>query len=109
MTGSSKKGSDMEVNYSDGKKLQLWVKDRGELDGISVFLNGHLVRCFADQVTHKFPLERPPESVKLLVAFGGNDGGVTAIVDVTDGNNELVVARQKPEDGMKHEYVLKSI
>lgn len=99
----------MDVNYADGRKLQLWIKDKGELDGISVFLNGHLVRSFADQVTHKFPLERAPLSVKLLVAFGGNDGGVTAIVDVTDSANELVLAKQKPEDGMKHEYVLKSV
>ena len=98
----------MEVKYTDGKKLQLWIKDRGELDGVSVFLNGHLVRSFADPITHKFPLERPPQSVKLLVAFGGNDGGVTAIVDVTDSGNELILAKQKPEDGMKHEYVLKS-
>lgn len=96
----------MDIQYPSGKTLELWVRDKGEFDGIAIFLNGQIVGRVVDQKTHKFPLMRPPVSTSLRASFGGNDGGVSAIVDVTNANEQMVIGKQDAEDGIHHDYNL---
>lgn len=91
----------MPIKYADGKKLELWVKDKGAFDGFALFLNGSLVTEVGDQDTHKFPIARPAESAGIVIHFGGVDGGISAVVDVTDKPEKLADA-----EGLKHSYII---
>jgi hypothetical protein len=100
----------MDVDYAEGRQLELWVRDTGLFDGIAIFLNGQRIRRIGDQITHRFPIDRPPISADITVAFGGNDGGITAIVDVTDGDdNQLVLGRLSQADGAEHTYTVNAV
>lgn len=93
----------MTIKFESGKKLELWVKDNGKFEGFAVFLNGTLVKQIGDQMTHKFPIEEPSSGAAIVIHFGGVDGGISAIIDVTDAAN-----RQKldGQDGLKHSYLI---
>ena len=91
------------INYPANKNYELWVRDSGEFDGFAVYVNNALVNVVGDQQTHKYPVEHPAAPLAITVTFGGSDGGVSAIVDVTDPNNQAVVEKQK---GLKHSYLV---
>lgn len=96
----------MFVEYAEGKRLQLWVRDVGAFDGFAVFLDGHLVCEIGDQTTRKFPIERPDGVSSIVVHFAGRDGGVSAIVDVTD---ETAKVRLEGQEGLRHSYLVKGV
>lgn len=96
----------MSIKYVQGKKLQLWVRDTGVFDGFAVYLNGQKIDEVGEQDTKKYDIVRPDAAEKVSVRFGGHDGGVTAVVDVTDPNAKQVLAKQH---GMAHEYVIEPV
>lgn len=95
------------ITYPPGKQYQLWVRDSGEFDGFAIYVNQTLVRQVGDQLTHKYPIVPPvpggPSPLPIVIHFGGNDGGVSAIVDVTVPNDEQVIEKQL---GLKHSYLV---
>lgn len=94
------------ISFPAGRQLELWVRDTGELDTFAVFLNGNLAERVSDQTrTHRFPFDRPVTSSAIVVHFGGNDSGLTAIVDVTDGQ-ERGLAKLTAADGNRHSYIV---
>jgi hypothetical protein len=96
----------MDIEFPAGKKLELWVRDTGLFDGIAIFLNGAIIKRVGDQCTHKFSIARPKDREEVSVTFGGNDGGITAIVDTTDPDQNIPLARQDASAGLTHKYVL---
>jgi hypothetical protein len=99
----------MDIDYEDGQQLELWVRDTGLFDGIAIFLNGHRISRVGDQITHRFPIVRPPSKADITVSFGGNDAGISAIVDVTDVDNQRLLGKQTAADGPEHEYIVKAV
>jgi hypothetical protein len=96
----------MDIEFPAGKKLELWVRDTGLFDGIAIFLNGAIIKRVGDQSTHKFVILRPREREEVAVTFGGNDGGISAIIDVTDPNQTVALGKQDPTHGLTHKFVL---
>jgi hypothetical protein len=94
----------MTISYPTGRVLELWVRDTGQFDGIAIFVDGAIVRKFVDQGTHRIPLDRPSAKVELAVAFGGNDGGISAIVDMTDPKLPETLGKFAANDGLTHRY-----
>jgi hypothetical protein len=99
----------MDIEFPEGKALELWVRDIGLFDGIAVFLNGQRIKLIGDQSTHKFPIARPPSSSIITITFGGTDSGVTAIVDVTESDSQVALGRLTPTHGLTHEYRIKAV
>jgi hypothetical protein len=98
-----------QIPFPQGRTFELWVFDSGELDTFGVFLNGQLVKRVRDtKKTHKFTIARPVSHCAVVVHFGGNDSGVSAIFDVTDGR-EVGLEQQTPKDGFRHSYILESV
>ena len=96
----------MDIEFPEGKQLELWVRDTGLFDGIAIFLNGAIIKRVGDQCTHKFRIERPRERQEVAVTFGGNDGGVSAIVDVTNPDQTVALAKLDMTHGLTHRFVL---
>ncbi|MEY4547131.1 MAG: hypothetical protein RL685_3326 [Pseudomonadota bacterium] len=97
------------IPYPQHKTFELWVRDTGDLDSFAVFLNGQLAERVSDQrKTHKFKIDRPQGSCAVVVHFGGNDSGITAVVDVTN-DRERGLAKQTPQDGFRHSYLLEAV
>lgn len=96
----------MDIEFPVGRKLELWVRDTGLFDGIAIFLNGAIIKRVGDQYTHKFSIARPREPEEVCVTFGGNDGGVSAIIDVTDPNQVFPLVKQDVSNGLTHKFVL---
>lgn len=94
----------MTISYPTGREIELWVRDTGQFDGIAIFVDGAIVQRFVDQGTHRIPLERPSAKVELAVAFGGNDGGISAIVDMTDPKLPMTLGKFGTNDGHTHRY-----
>jgi hypothetical protein len=89
----------MTINYKTG--LELWVWDRGELEGFAVYLNRQRV---ADEVVQgmRYAIDAPETaSATITVAFGGKDGGATKIVD-----SATQKALEYNDDALEHEYVI---
>ena len=93
----------MPIKYAEGKQLELWVKDTGQFEGFALFLNGSLAMQIGDQTTRKIPITRPNPSAAIVIHFGGVDGGISAIVDVTDTSAPEKLADQ---EGLKHSYLI---
>jgi hypothetical protein len=96
----------MDIEFPGGRKLELWVRDTGLFDGIAIFLNGAIIKRVGDQSTHKFVICRPREREEVAVTFGGNDGGITAIVDVTEPDQMVALAKLDATNGLTHKFVL---
>jgi hypothetical protein len=96
----------MAIDYPANKSFELRVKDKGELEQFDVFVNGTLRSHISDGEMHKFPLERPPSAMAIAVHFEGQDGGKSAIVDVTDPQNPVKIASQ---DGLLHSYIVRGV
>jgi hypothetical protein len=94
----------MEIRYRERRMLELWVRDVGAFDGIAIYLNGKLIERIGDQQTVKFAIERPPGPTEIIVHFGGNDGGISAVVDVTDIDQQRALGKQTQGDGLRHAY-----
>jgi hypothetical protein len=91
----------MTIEYKTGMRLQLWVWDRGEIEGFSVFRNGAIVdEKLAVKQSYDIAPTGSPDAV--VVHFSGRDGGATKIVDVAGGTH--VLAHQ--DDGFKHSYLI---
>lgn len=91
------------IEYSVGQKLQLRVKDVGSFDGFAVFVNGHLIDEIADQDMHAYEIDRPSAPMAVVVHFGGNDGGTSVIVDITDPLHKIPHEKQT---GLRHSYLI---
>jgi hypothetical protein len=96
----------MPIAYPAGKEFELRVKDLGSLDQVDVFVNGALQSHITDQELHVFKIERPIAAMAIAVHFEGQDGGKSAIVDMTDPANPDMVASQT---GLIHSYLLTAI
>jgi hypothetical protein len=97
-------GCHMDIVRLDGMKLELWVKDEGAFDGFAVYFDDDRISRIVDQQTHVYPIPPQEASLKIAVQFGGSDGGISAVVDVVDGNNQVLLGNQQ---GTRHEYVIK--
>src|SRR6185369_5420076 len=93
----------MPIQYQDGKQLELWVKDTGQFEGFALFLNGSLAMQVGDQTTRKIPITQPNPSAAIVIHFGGVDGGISAIVDVTD---PAAPHKLEHQNGLKHSYLI---
>ena len=97
------------IKCGSGMKLQLWVKDSGAFDGFAVILNGIQFDDVGDQAVRRYDIPTPAGRTEIAVQFGGNDGGVSAVVDIADKNglpNRKVLANLGQDDGLRHDYVL---
>ncbi len=94
------------IDYKVDMKLELWIKDAGMFDGFAVFVDGSLIRKVGDQITHKSTISRPSGVEAIAINFGGQDGGVSAVVDVTDPNNNLTLEKQT---GINHAYMIQAV
>jgi hypothetical protein len=90
------------INYKDGMTLELWVWDKGELEGFSIYMDGQQLD-HQDVLAMRYPIAPPETQVEVLVKFGGKDGGATKIVDMTDGK-KVVLAHN--ESGLDHRFVI---
>lgn len=95
----------MDITRRPGMKVELWVKDSGEFDGFAVYLDGNKIATIVDDKTRSFALPETNADLKVTVQFGGNDGGVSAIVHLMDDNNQSCLGKQR---GMRHEYKIKT-
>lgn len=91
----------MAISYDEGKKLELWTRDEGILEGYTIYVNGTRFKDVGDGGLKQFPINRPPAVMVIAALFGGKDGGHTAIVDVTDPSNRVVLERKT---GLDHVY-----
>lgn len=89
------------IKYKPG--LELWVRDTGQFEGYAVFLNGTLVQQVGDQLTNKFPIGQPSALTPIVIHFGGADGGISAIVDVSNPPSQVKLEAQS---GLKHSYLI---
>lgn len=94
------------VEYTNDVQLELWVRDTGLFDGFAVFVNGSIVQTIGDQLTHKFPIPKPANNQSIAINFGGQDGGTSAIVDVSDANQLVALETQT---GSNHGYIIKPV
>lgn len=92
----------MTIPYDRTMKLQLWVRDSGEFSGFAVYLDGSVMYQVADQDTKKYDIPRPDSATVVAIKFGGNDGGVSTIVNVAN-DQQVAVERQT---GLQHSYFL---
>jgi hypothetical protein len=80
-----------------GMDLEVWIRDLGKFDAYRVFMN-------KIQVGLSFELEKhyevPAGVTSVRVQFEGQDGGISAIVDVTAA--PAVLAKQ--DQGKTHDY-----
>jgi hypothetical protein len=83
------------IDYREGQKLELRVQDRGGFDSFAIYLDGLLFTEVADQKPHSYPIARPSDVTAIVVHFGGNDGGTSAVVDVTDAAHPSSWSRRK--------------
>ena len=91
------------IEYKPGMQLVLMVKDTRGFDGFEVFVNGvAAVPPVEDQLVHRYTVPRPAERTVVAVLFGGNDGGASAVFDVSGGQKTLL----ESQPGMKHVYVI---
>jgi hypothetical protein len=106
LRGTTPEERAMTIKYAEDQQLELWVKDTGQFEGFAIFLNGSLAMQIGDQTTRKIPITRPSPSAAIVIHFGGVDGGISAIVDVTDA-----AAPQKLADheGLKHSYLIERV
>lgn len=93
----------MEINKTTAMKLELWVKDSGNFDGFAVYFDGDKIANVVDQGTHVYTLP-DKGTLSVVVQFGGNDGGISAVVDNKDPNNQTCLGKQ---DGKRHAYIFK--
>ena len=91
------------INYTQGMKLELWVRDTGLFEGFAVFVDGSIVKVIGDKKTHKFPIPRPNGDPSIAINFGGQDGGTSAVIDVANpgGPNTL-----ETQTGINHGYIV---
>jgi hypothetical protein len=95
----------MRVAYTADQHLELWVKDTGILEGFTAYVGTLRVDEVSDGQTHAFPIARPESLLNLVVQFGGQSGGHTAIVDNQGPGQRKVLARQ---EGLSHAYEIVS-
>lgn len=93
----------MAIDYKQGRKLELWVRDTGVFEGFALFLNGEQVDEVGDQSTQKYAIERPEANAAIVIHFGGADGGDSAVVDVTDPKSKK---RLEKQSGLQHSYLI---
>lgn len=91
----------MAIAFKDGMKLELWVWDRGELEGFAVYLNGELLDE-QSSAGMKYPIDMPSGPRAIIVHFAGDDGGATKIIDIAAGGAVL----EHQESGTKHSYLI---
>lgn len=94
------------IDYLAGMKLELWVRDTGLFDGFAVYVNGSIVRVIGDQLTHKFLIPRPQADETIVVNFAGDDGGISAVIDVANPSGPNTVESQ---EGKNHGYIIHPI
>lgn len=91
------------IEYKLGMQLVLMVKDTGGFEGFEVFVNGVAATPpVEDMLVHRYTVPRPDERAVVAVRFGGNDGGASAMFDVSGGQKTLLDSQK----GMKHVYVI---
>ena len=91
----------MAIKFTDGMKLELWVWDRGELEGYAIYLNGQYL-TEGSTIARRYPIDPPKGNEVIAIHFGGADGGATKIVDAAQDNS--VVEHQ--DDGVRHSYII---
>jgi hypothetical protein len=91
------------IKYAPEQKLQLRVKDVGSFDGFAVYVNGHLIDEIGDQDTHRYDIGRPTAPMAVVVHFGGNDGGTSVVVDITNPMHKIPYEKQT---GTRHSYLI---
>ena len=93
------------IEYKDGMKLVLMIKDSGGLDGFGIYLNGHLsFPVIFDQQKHRYDIDRPNKPEAVVIRFGGNDGGKSAIFDISVDPPRAV----ERQEGLTHAYFIRS-
>jgi hypothetical protein len=92
------------ISYTDGMVLELWVRDTGLFDGFAVYVNGSVIQKVGDQSTHKFSIPKPTADLALAVNFGGQDGGVSSVVNIADPKNVVSLEKQT---GLNHGYIIR--
>lgn len=93
------------IEYKSGMKLVLMIKDTGGFDGFGVFVNGHLsFPIVFDQQKHRFDIDRPKKAEAVVIRFGGNDGGKSAIFDVSSDPPQAL----DRQEGLTHGYVIQA-
>lgn len=94
------------IEYKEGMKLALLVRDRGGFDGFSVYVNGNINgSSVMDQGPHRYEIPRPANKEVVVVQFGGNDGGDSAIFDLSGAAPKRVGEQQ----GRTHAYLIQPV
>lgn len=93
------------IEYKEGMKLVLMIKDVGGFDGFGVYVNGHLsFPPVFDREKHRYDIDRPASSEAIVVRFGGNDGGKSAVFDISVDPPRALDSQV----GITHAYIVSS-
>lgn len=91
----------MSIKYGPGMHLELWVQDRGVIEGYSIFINNQVIDDVSDGKVHIEAFPPPIAAMVIAVRFSGVDGGTSAIVDNQGPGARKIVAKQ---EGIGHVY-----
>jgi hypothetical protein len=81
--------------------LELRVLDSGIAEGFTVFVDDVEVE-HVDEHARRYAIPRPEGTIRIVVQFGGRDGGTSAIFNATTEN---VIALER---GFRHEYEIEA-